>query len=122
MPEVVTADMDFDIQPDQIDTPQGGHFWDAFGNSETEVSARYVVRLCQEKGGWYPFTREEIEEFYNKSGHQNFWFNWLVHPGTAYSITGGSYQVGGGWILEKDDQYFVTDDFIQRCYKSALKN
>jgi hypothetical protein len=122
MPEVVTADMDFEIQPDHIYTPPGGHFWNAFDHSETEVSARYIVRFCKERGGWYSFTREEIEAFYNKSGYQGFEFNRLVHPGPAYSITRGRYQAGGGWVVEKDGQYFVTDDFIRRCYRSAPKD
>ena len=118
-PKIVTADTNFKIQPCDIDTPPGGHFWGAFNNYETEVSARYIVRLCQARGGWQPFTLDEIEAFYNKS---DFTFNRLVRPGTAYSITKGYYQIGGGWIIEQNGQYFVTDDFIRRCYNSAPKN
>jgi hypothetical protein len=119
MPVVVTPDMDFEIQPDAIATPPGGHFWDAFDHAETEISARYIVRLCKEKGGWYSFTLEEIEEFYNKSGYQNFSFNRLIHPENAFSITKGPYLTGGGWIVKKNGQYFVTDEFIRRCHESA---
>jgi len=36
------------ISPKDINTKK--HFFGAFGNIETEVSANYIVRLCQEKG------------------------------------------------------------------------
>src|SRR5688572_28580841 len=84
------------IQPHHIDAMQ--HFWDAFDHHETEVSARYIVGLCQERGGWLPFTEEEIERFYQKSGHKNFIFNRLIEPGTAYSARLGRFLKGGGWI------------------------
>lgn len=100
-----------------------GHFWDAFGNSETEISAKYVVRLCQQKGGWTPFSDEEIEEFYfEKSGHHGYSFNRLVEPGWAYGL-GERKLVGGGWVLRgADGLYRVTVEFVLRCYMSTKKN
>ena len=116
---VVIHERDFPIQPDHIATPKGGHFWNAFDNTETEISARYVVRLCQRKGGWYPFSYDEIEALYNEAGYRNFAFNRLIEPGMAFYIQKGRVPEGGGWIIEQEGQYFVTDDFILRCYKSS---
>lgn len=116
---IVTHESNFQIQPDDIDTPPGGHFWGAFDNTETEVSARYVVRLCKRKGGWHPFSHDEIERFYNESGHRGFSFNRLIRPGTAFYILKGRVLEGGGWIIEIDGLYYVTDDFIFRCFQST---
>jgi len=49
----------FPIRPQDIDVSSG--FWDAFGNTETEVSARYLVKMAQRHGSWRPFTLDEIE-------------------------------------------------------------
>jgi hypothetical protein len=92
------------IQPADIDI--GRHFHDAFGHSETEVSAGYLVRLAQVKGGWVPFTKEEIEAFYQKSGHHDFWFNRLITD---------------GWIVERDGKHFFTVQFVARVYLSSPK-
>ncbi len=125
MPEITDRDS-FEIQPKDINAK--GHFWDAFDNVETEVSARYIVRLCQEKGGWSPFTREEIEKFYQRSGYVNFCFNRLVDPEmvplSLVRAFAGCREplvpMGGGWvILGEDGKYRVTEDFIRRCHKSS---
>lgn len=116
---IVTHADSFHIQPKDINTPPGGHFWDAFGENETEVSARYIVRLCQRKGGWHPFTKEEIEKLYNEAGYKNFEFNRLIEPGMAFYIQKGRVPEGGGWIIEREKYFYVTDDFILRCYKAA---
>lgn len=102
--KVVTDQSTFSIQPKDIDATK--HFYDAFGNMEKETSAHYIVKLCQEKGGWKPFTAEEIEAFYQKAGlHDGFWFNGLDEEGFV--------------VLGKDNLYRVTDEFITRCYKSS---
>ena len=101
----------------------GGHFWDAFGHNETEISAKYVVLLCQKKGGWTTFSDEEIEAFYHeKSGHRGYSFNRLVEPCWAYGL-GERKLEGGGWILrDADGLYRVTVDFVLRCYTSTKKS
>jgi hypothetical protein len=121
--KIVTHESNFPIQPKDIKTTLGLHFFDAFDNSETEVSAKWLVRLAQEKGGWFPFTREEIEAFYNKGGHKGFWFNRLVEAErTRRNPWSEAYYDGGGWIIKEDDFYFFTDDFIKRCHKSSPVN
>lgn len=68
----VTDETPFPIQPHHIDTSR--HFYGAFDHNETEVSARWIVKLCQELGGWVPFTQEQIDEF----SKQDFGFNELL--------------------------------------------
>lgn len=104
---------DFPIQPKNVDL--SGHFFDAFDNNETEISARYIVRLAQRKGSWEPFTLDEIEAFYQEAGHKRFDFNRLIHPR-------GNGSEGGGWVIEQDNKYVVTTDFINRVHQAGEKN
>ncbi len=105
-------------QPGHIDV--NDHFWDAFDNMETEISARYLVRLAQQEGSWRPFTREEVEKLYQDEGHQHFSFNRLIHPQFVRDLTREHWE-GGGWIVEQDDRLFFTTDFIERVFKSSPK-
>lgn len=112
------------VQPSDIDTSKA--FFDSFDHMETEISASWVVRLCQELGGWHPFTAEQIQEFYTRPGRrpvgESFRFNRLVDPGPTFSAATGRSMVGGGWIVVGEDgKYRVTDDFVLRCYRSAPK-
>lgn len=92
------------IKPSDINTKQ--HFWDAFGNNETEVSANWIVRLCQERGSWEPFSQAEIEAFYRRSGKfRDFTFNNLLVE---------------GWVVKgSDGKYRVTIEFVNACHKSS---
>jgi hypothetical protein len=94
------------IAPEQINTEQ--HFWDAFGNMETEISSSWIVLFCQERGqGWAPFTRAELEEFYHAKGRpESFHFNGLIRTDNR-------------WLMCKDDSYTVTTAFVQACYSAS---
>jgi len=95
----------YPVKPSRIDTFQ--HFWDAFGNSETEASAHWVVRLCQERGGdsWAPFRGEEIRALYNARFPSSYFsFNKLIID---------------GFVKEDGDTYTVTHEFVARCYKAS---
>ena len=105
-------------------------YWDTFGNSETEVSAYWVVWFLQERDkGWEPFTYGEIDDFYNKKrgkkGHakEHFSFNRLL-PGDPYHMTAKSFMSGspeyrsnprGIRPLEgsgREQKYVVEDSFV----------
>jgi len=93
------------VQPEDINTDQ--HFWDAFGHVETEISAMWIVRFCQERGqSWKPFTYQDIEQFYNNGGHKDFRFNRLLSQ---------------GYIQEQDGCSIITPAFVERCYRSSLR-
>lgn len=79
--------------------------------------------MLQEKGGWSPFTRGEIEAFYQKCGLKDgFRFNRLIQPGITFGIIRGNYSVGGGWVVENEDGTLeVTEEFVERVYKSSPK-
>lgn len=98
--------MGYPINPMDIDTRS--HFWDAFGNNETEVSANIIVRLCQKTGGWYPFTCEEVEAHLGGS----FFFHKLCN---SNDHTDKNNFV----ILGEDERYRVTHEFIASCFKSS---
>jgi len=97
---------DYPIQPKHISTKS--HFWEAFGNMESEVSAWLIVALCQRAGGWVPFTKKEIDVY----GKQNFFFNGLCDNRNP--------QAGNNFvILGEDGRYRVTQEFIAICFKSS---
>ncbi len=130
MNRIVTHEENYPIQPKDIDGTK--HFGRAFDNMETEISARWIIRFLQWRGeGWKPFTHQEIEAFYNRKQQNGFTFNRLIKPETVpISLVRGlsecvarppeKKQVGGGWIVvSTENNYFVTEDFIQHCYKSS---
>jgi len=91
------------VKPRHINTK--AYFWDAFGNTETDVSANYIVQFCQKKGGWYPFTKKEIDDFYQSIGHTDgFTFNHLIDD---------------GWVVENAGVYRVTLEFVARVWASS---
>jgi len=109
------------IQPDDIDTSK--HFFDAFGHMETEISAHYIVGLCQQKGSWGPFTKEEIENFYRSKGHQEgFSFNALIESKTERLFDGRTHTIGGEWIIHEGEEYIITPEFIRQVFKSSPAN
>ena len=93
------------IRPRHIDVDN--HFWDAFGHSETEVSARWIVKLCQKRAGWLPFWPRQIEDIYRDAGFQNFRFNRLLDEDRGFVVLG------------TDGKYRVTHQFICRCFASS---
>jgi hypothetical protein len=118
---VVDETTESPIQPAHINASE--HLFNAFDHTETEVSAGYIVRMCQEHGSWFAFTKEEIEEFYRQNSElqDGFTFNRLVEPGNAFGIERGYYKAGGGWVvLGEDKKYRVTVEFIINCYRSSM--
>jgi hypothetical protein len=93
-----------EINPKEINLE--GPLWDTFGNIETERSAWWIVKYCQEKGGWVQFTYEEIGQLV-----KGFRFNQLL-----------SRENKGKYItIENEEYYQVTQLFIEKCYKSSSK-
>lgn len=92
------------IRPEEVTAVR---LWNAFDNMETEFSARWIVLLCEEMGGWLPFTREQIEALYRRHGHRGFSFN---------RLDGNT-----DWLVKDGDTYQVTDEFVGRCYMSSEK-
>jgi hypothetical protein len=78
------------LKPTDFQTKE--HYWGTFGNSETEVSACWIIMFLQHRmsqgevaqNGWAPFTYEELDNFYNDTrmargkARENFWFNRLI--------------------------------------------
>jgi len=92
------------IKPNDIDTSK--HFFGAFGNMETEISANYIVRFCQERGNWEPFSYDELNGFCQRVGHKgDFWFNRLGKDGFVEKVTDGLYH--------------ITHRFVCRCYEAS---
>ena len=89
-------------QPNDIDT--SSHLWSTFGHRETEITAKWIVRLCKKRGtGWAPFTREEINEFYTPS--DGFWFNGLLND---------------VWLADVNGQIDILPEFV-RCVSEPFR-
>lgn len=87
------------IRPSDIDTSK--HFFNAFGKTETEISAMWIVQFCQNRGaGWEPFSRAEIESFYAQKHKDGFTFNGLIPK----------------YIIEdaRRQEYYITSTFVER--------
>jgi hypothetical protein len=126
---IITDEEAFGIMPADIGTRTWiDTFFNSFGDLETETSAYHVVRLCQELGGWQPFTKKQMDDSYHKRGGSRFDFHELIQPGhriqdiPRFSAPGipSRKLVGGGWIaVDADGKHYVTDDFIVRCFNSS---
>lgn len=123
---IITDPEAFPIQPNHIDASD--HLWDSFDQLETETSARWIILFMQKRGqSWAPFTYDDINSFYSERLRDGFTFNRLINPemvppSLARALAGHLDErvpVGGGWIiLDADNNYYVTDDFVDRCFKS----
>ena len=124
---IITDGDNFPVQPAHINASQ--HLFNSFDHRDTEVSAGWIVRFLQEREkGWAPFTHEDINSFYSRWHKDGFTFNRLVNaqmvpPSLARAFAGHHdplIPVGGGWIVKgDDDRYYVTVEFVTRCFKSS---
>lgn len=88
----------YPILPSHINAEE--HLFEAFGKMETEISAGWIVRFCQQRGlGWAPFTKAEIDKF---SG-EDFWFNRLDDK----------------FVVLSNGLYHITHEFVARCFLSS---
>jgi hypothetical protein len=116
------ADGVLTITPEDIKITD--HLWDSFGQHETEVSAEWLVKFAQARGtGWTPFTYDDIEAFYSKSGRlRGFTFNRLISGGFIVLAKAGTIGFeDAAFVGYTKDVYHYTEDFIARCYKSASR-
>jgi hypothetical protein len=112
---------DYPIRPEHINT--SGHFWSAFEHSETEISANYVVQLCQRNGGWKPFSFTDINNLYksNKNAEVlDYSFNNLrcfkyLREGMPVAEAEGCQYIQAG----ADGLMRVTHEFITACFRSS---
>lgn len=97
----ILADGKYPVNPgDIVYTGTSIPFGDRFGNHETDISAYYIVKMCQARTppSWLPFSKDEIEATYKSSGHNDgYAFNRLIRQ---------------NWIVEKDGMYYITDRFV----------
>ena len=124
---IIGEDGRFPIWPEHINTDE--HFFNAFDHTETEISARWIVRFIQNRReGWRPFTKAELQAFYAKNYSHNFCFIRLINPqmvppSLARAFAGHwdpPVPRGGGWIIEGGDgKLYLTADFITNCFKSS---
>jgi hypothetical protein len=109
---------DYKITPADIDVTQ--HFFDSFGNMETEISANWLVRMAQLHGSWRPFTRDEIQNLYaQKFPHGRYSFNHLLGEYSNFSIVSGTSYHRLDVIVEEDGVYYFTTEFVDKVWMSA---
>ncbi len=86
------------IKPNDISLED--HFWAAFGKTEAEMSAYWIVKMCQDNNVWRAFTQGDIDKFSN----HDYCFNGLVD---------------NDFIHETDDEFLITHEFVCRCFLSS---
>jgi hypothetical protein len=82
------------ISPGDIHIVRGS-LWDCFGECMREISAAFVVRLCRSKGGWFPFTKAELDAM-DAAG--SFCWNGLDRPEWIYDLGDGRYSVTNEFV------------------------
>lgn len=106
MDYILTPQDDPPIKPEHINSRQ--HFWSAFGNNETEISARWIVHFCQQRNeGWQPIPEEKLVNFYRaerKQEQADFLFNRLPTE---------------KWIKIENGVITLSKQFVARCYESS---
>jgi len=95
----------YPIQPRDIDWEKD--FLSIFSPTPTANAARTLGKLALEKGGWDPFTREEIRKF---SGS-------LLFCGLSGGDTSSAEKL---IVLGKDGKYRYTEEFIRLCHLASL--
>ena len=89
------------IKPSDVNTDVE-HWWNLFGNCETEISARLLVKFLQSRGDWVTFTKKDLAKFV---GQSTFHLNRLANE---------EFIEMNGWTGEMR----VTIQFIATCYAS----
>ena len=92
------------IHPNNINIEE--RLWEAFNDCETEASAYWIIKLCQQKNGWFDFTHEEINNLYEKAEYKEFLFNRLITD---------------GYIIKYKNTYKITSTFVFKCAKTNYK-
>lgn len=108
------------IRPKDFSLDSFGALASTFGKSEVEKTARNIICFCQRRGGWYPFTVEELIDFYKEVGEDpRFIFFGLLG---AWEDEGMFAQHTNPWreppsylVIGADGMYRVTEQFIQQC-------
>ncbi len=119
------GEINHEIRPDDIDLK---NFISKFGKAEVEKSAANLVSFCQARGGWYPFTIQELENFCKKSEFDpRFMFFGLLGPWEDDSMTmifspqdrfHDSYPC---LVACCDGMYRITNVFIEMCAKKNFQ-
>ena len=103
---VVTDTHAVPISPADIKTDL--HFSDAFGDFASDVVARQIIKFCQKRNSWNPFTRNEIK---------SFWQN--LYPDDPFSLED---LIDSGFIKRRGirhGRYCLTLEFISRCHQAS---
>lgn len=122
---IVNGILENSLKPSDIDLSSGLYgtlssgFYRTSGEAEVEIAAKHLILFCRIRGGWYPFTMEELLNFYKKNQFDiEYMLFGLLGPWWDDTMIVGhieeapSYLVAGG-----DGKYYFTNIFIERCSK-----
>ncbi len=112
----------YPIRQSDFDLASADTMASTFGKHEVEKAAANIIRFCQRRGGWYPFTVEELIAFYKEVGENpRFIFFGLLgaweDDGMLAQLSESRWrQPRGQYIaIGCDGMYRVTESFIKRC-------
>jgi len=101
------------IRPSDIDRSKG-FMGSPFRNSETEASASWIVRYCQEQNddSWAPFSVTALEAFYQETlgerGNEKFWFNRLTKAENPAVV-----------VDRENDLVTIRPKFVMACFHTC---
>ncbi len=75
-----------------------------FADEEVNSSADWLIWFSQQRGGWFPFTRHEIDVFYN---------NHYEYGGPRLLL---DKMVAKDYVALVSRLYYVTHKFVSACF------
>lgn len=110
---------DFPIKPQDIDAQRS--LSPSFRYANMEMAAARIVRLCQKKQSWDPFTKAEIFRFLYEEGteDESYWRFNEKEPTFLSVLTWIKDERLTPWIVESFGKYYVTEEFVRLCHRAA---
>jgi hypothetical protein len=110
-----TVERLFTIRPAFIDLDRNPNFDNSFADANTAAAAKLIVRFCQQLGGWFCFTLEELIIFEGR----DFDFHGLLDYLYAEALSDDLRVDSGLVVYGADSRFRVTAEFVYLCYRAA---
>lgn len=101
--QILLRPLYYPIQPFNI----GDQEVTVFSGPNTNRAAHRVMRFCKSRGSWDPFTKDEIKKFIRET------------LGLAEEFSFFTLDVENGYIVNYDDHYYLTHEFVAKYFLAA---
>lgn len=111
--QTIGEDGHYKIMPDEVSSQERDYPMHAFESADRSIDlwtnlrhAMWLVGFCQQRGGWYPFTFDEMKRFYDERS---------VFFKTAPLLDG--LLANSRWLVKGEEQkIYITKAFVRHCF------